>query len=70
MEIAEGGKLCAEAETSDGLPSAVTNLEMAICGGRNERQHNDRRVNGLATRFFRDWEVEGKGPAERGSGRT
>ena len=36
MEIAEGGKLCAEAETSDGLPSAVTNLEMAICGGRNE----------------------------------
>ena len=36
MEIAEGGKFCAEAETSDGLPSAVTNLEMAICGGRNE----------------------------------
>ena len=70
MEIAEGGKLCAEAETGDGLPSAVTNLEMAVCGGGNERQHNDRRVNGLATRFFRDWEVERTGPAERGSGRT
>ena len=44
MEIAEGGKLCAEAETSDGLPSAVTNLEMAVCGGRNERQRGDRAV--------------------------
>ena len=70
MEIAEGGKLCAEAETSDGLPSAVTNLEMAICGGRNERQHNDRRL-GKRPRHTLFSRLGGRGDGPRtGEGRA